>query len=366
LEIEVYNEFEQCEKAWNAIVPAACCLNNAELLVIEKAKLDNITPCYVIIKKANEIIGVCYFQQFKFTKQHVAKGNNFFTKCVVSYLPFKIPILVCGNLFRINFPGYYFVDSKNNGLVFEVIDSLLKQSKKCTAVLIKDCTQLFDGRLTQKNGFQFFDGDVTMELQNQGWQSFDDYQAALQKKYLQRAKKILKQFEPVVVKQFSLQDLDTYKHELMQLYQNILAQQSIKLGIINIDYLRELQQQLQNNFELHGMFINEKLVGFYTYIFYEKTMETHFIGLDYEANKKYNLYFNILFASVKTMIDRKLESLELGRTAREAKANLGAQPQQIYNYMKITSRFTQRLFTIFQKRFNVQENYKSVERNPFK
>jgi hypothetical protein len=366
LEIEIHNNISDCAKQWQKIVPPQHNLNVVELALLESAKLPNITPRYIVVKKNEQVIGVCYFQLFSFTKQHVANARNFFTKCIVSYIPFKIPVLVCGNLLRINFEGFYFTDKKNNELIFDVIDLFLKQTKKCAAVLLKDCASMFDGIVTQKNSYNFFDGDVTMELTNHNWHSFNDYLAALQKKYLQRAKKILKQFEPVTTKQLSVEEMLQHKTKIEKLYNNVLAQQSIRLGTITIDYLVALKNSLQQNFELHALFENETMVGFYTYIFYEKTMETHFIGLDYDANKKYNLYFNILFASLKVMIDKGFVSLELGRTAREAKANLGAKPVQIFNYIKITNRFSQWLYTIFLRRFSLQENYKNVERNPFK
>jgi Peptidogalycan biosysnthesis/recognition len=366
LEIDIYNSITDCEAAWQHVIPPRHNLNLAELRLLENASLPNITPHYVVVKKHGQIIGLCYFQLFSFTKQHVANAKSFFTKCIVGYIPFKIPVLVCGNLLRINFEGFYFTDKKNNELIFDVIDLFLKQTKKCAAVLLKDCASMFDGIVTQKHSYSFFDGDVTMELVNQHWQSFDDYLAALQKKYLQRAKKILKQFEPVTTKALTAAEILQHKTTIEKLYNNVLAQQSIKLGTITIDYLLALKNSLSEKFELHALFVGDKMVGFYTYIFYEKTMETHFIGLDYEANKQYNLYFNILFASAKVMIDKGYLSLELGRTAREAKANLGAKPVQIFNYIKITNRFSQWLFTIFLKRFSLQENYKNVERNPFK
>ena len=108
------------------------------------------------------------------------------------------------------------------------------------------------------------------------------------------------------------------------------------------------------------------MVGFYTFIFYAKEMETHYIGLDYEANKKYNLYFNILFAGVKKMIQREDNKMELGRTAREAKANLGARPKQIFNYIKVSNPFVKVTLNYFLKKFNQAENNPKTNRNPLK
>jgi hypothetical protein len=108
------------------------------------------------------------------------------------------------------------------------------------------------------------------------------------------------------------------------------------------------------------------MTGFYTYIFYGSQMETHYIGLDYHFNNIHKTYFNILFLSVQKMIEGRYEKLELGRTAKEAKANLGAFPKQIFNYLKIKNPLARIVFNYFLKKFNNAENLKKLERIPLK
>jgi hypothetical protein len=108
------------------------------------------------------------------------------------------------------------------------------------------------------------------------------------------------------------------------------------------------------------------MVGFYTFIFYDQEMETHYIGIDYKANKDFKIYFNILFSGVKKMIERKDYSLELGRTAKEAKANLGAVPQQIFNYVKIYNPVAKMAMNFFLNSFNKSTDQPLNNRNPLK
>jgi hypothetical protein len=108
------------------------------------------------------------------------------------------------------------------------------------------------------------------------------------------------------------------------------------------------------------------MVGFYTFILYKKSMETHYIGLDYEANKTNNIYFNILYAGIQKMIEGKYQSLELGRTAKEAKANTGALPKQIFNYIKVKNVLINWVINYLVNRFNTAENKKLHQRNPLK
>jgi hypothetical protein len=146
----------------------------------------------------------------------------------------------------------------------------------------------------------------------------------------------------------------------------VVNKQTIKLGTINTNYFYNLKNTLQDKFEFHGLYLDDKMVGFYTYIFYEKEMETHYIGLDYDINHTHNTYFALLFLGVKKLIERGFTTLELGRTAKEAKANLGAVPKQIYNYIYIKNRFANMALQLILKRFNKEENSKELNRNPFK
>ena len=88
--------------------------------------------------------------------------------------------------------------------------------------------------------------------------------------------------------------------------------------------------------------------------------------MDYEANNKYKIYFNILFAGIQKMIERRFEKLELGRTAREAKANAGALPRQVFNYIKVKNPLADITLRHFLNRFNKAENSSLTKRNPLK
>ena len=72
------------------------------------------------------------------------------------------------------------------------------------------------------------------------------------------------------------------------------------------------------------------------------------------------------FLGAKKMIEKGFTTLELGRTAKEAKANIGAAPKQIYNYISIKNRIANMALQLILKRFNSEENDKEINRNPFK
>jgi len=205
-----------------------------------------------------------------------------------------------------------------------------------------------------------------MEFTNNNWQGFDDYLKALTKKYRKRAVKILDHFSPITIRELDADEIIANQKNIDLLYWNVVNKQTIKLGTINTSYFYNLKTILKDKFEFHALYLDDKMVGFYTYIFYEKQMETNYIGLDYAVNHTHNTYFGLLFLGAKKMIEKGFTTLELGRTAKEAKANIGAAPKQIYNYISIKNRIANMALQLILKRFNSEENDKEINRNPFK
>lgn len=138
------------------------------------------------------------------------------------------------------------------------------------------------------------------------------------------------------------------------------------MGLLKASYFVEMQKYYQHNFKLVGYFDGSQLVGFSSYICYDQHMEIHFIGFDYHYNEVNKVYFNILFDGIKEAIAKQYGRIELGRTAKEAKASAGAVSVDIYNYIKLKHGLPSLSFSFFNGMFNsnVGESWKS--RNPFK
>jgi hypothetical protein len=368
--ITTSHQIANFRQSWDDLLPATHHLRSRHLKAFENAAIENISNNYVQVFLQNELIGLLYLQQFCFEHKHL----NFNSKPTVSsrliqcILPKQIPVLVCGHLFRINFEGYYFKDAAHLPHLFEAIELFCKQTNsRHRGIIVKDCTGEFRQKDCRLFDYRYFNGDVTMEISKKlEWLNFDSYIQSLKKDYRQRAKKILKHFDGIETKELDADEILNQSAAIEKLYWNVVNKQTVKLGTINTAYFYELKKDLQQNFELHGMYMNGVMIGFHTFIFYEQTMETHFIGLDYEVNKTHNLYFNILFISIRKMIDGKFDLLELGRTGREAKANAGAVSRQVFNYIKVNNWLVKLTINFFLKRFNKIANYNLAERSVFK
>ena len=356
---------------WDDFLPEMHHLKLRHLLPFENAQIPDVENHYLQIFIKDKLIGLAYLQLFNFTHTHLNFDNpkSIKSRAIKFILPKSLHLLICGNLFRINFQGFYFKNEQHNAFIFDAIELFVKQNRKLKpcGIIIKDCKEVFLEEKYTASKYRFFNGDVTMEItRRQHWNSFDDYLKDLTKKYLKRAKKIMQAFEAVVTKELSAAEILENAGEIEQLYWNVVNKQKVRLGSVNAAYLHELKTDLKQNFELHALYFNNEMIGFYTYIFYNTEMETHYIGLNYTYNNTHKTYFNILFLSVQKMIEGKYEKLELGRTAKEAKANLGAFPKQIFNYIKIKNPVAKIALGYFLKRFNQSENQKLLERLPLK
>ena len=359
------------EGLWDNFLPETHHLKSRHLQALEEAGIADIENHYLQIFLKGKLIGLAYLQLFKFKHTHLnfSATQTIQSSLIKFFLSKKLQLLICGNLFRINFQGFYFKNEQHNGFIFDAIRLFIDQNKKAKpcGIIIKDCKEVFLEEKYTTSKYHFFNGDVTMEISKRNqWNSFDDYLKDLTKKYAKRAKKIIEAFNDVVIKELNAEEILANATDINRLYYNVIDKQKVRLGIINAGYLYQLKLDLEEKFELHAIYVNDVMIGFFTYIFYDTEMETHYIGLDYEYNNTHKTYFNILFLSVKKMIEGKYEKLELGRTAKEAKANLGALPKQIFNYVKVKNPVAKITLNYFLKRFNRSENQKQSERSPLK
>jgi hypothetical protein len=162
-------------------------------------------------------------QQFQFQHKHLNFNNKqqVLSRIIKMLLPNKIPLLVCGHLFRINFQGFYFKNESHKSLVFDAVKIFTKETGFCKpkGIIVKDCEDVFIEQNCTLFGYHFFNGDVTMELlRRPHWFSLDDYLKDLHKKYLQRAKKIIKAIEIVEKRELHADEMEALEGLLLPGY----------------------------------------------------------------------------------------------------------------------------------------------------
>ena len=279
----------------------------------------------------------------------------------------KTNLLICGSLFRIDFKGFDGVSGDEVAMITKTIAEESLLGKRISGILMKDLE--IDLGLKTQNLFKFkpMHSDVTMVMPiRNSWNNMDDYLNDLKRKYKKRVNKILSDGKPLEIRELELAEIKQYESEISNLYNQIVRKQIVRLGVLNGLYFMEMKRQLKDKYKIYGFFHDGQLVAFSTHIHYGNSMEIYYIGFSYPQNNTFQLYFNILYHGLSIAIEKKYKSIELGRTAKEAKASMGAEPEASINYVCINNPFLNGLFNKIRKNFSRKMGETWANRQPLK
>ncbi len=357
---------------WNQILPENHHLRAEQLLPLEQSELRDIAFLYLVCYEQDEIVAIAYFQHVHFKERHYKfplSGSKLIQPFEKLLMRKGYRILVCGNLFRVDFPGIYMRPGRLTATVlFNALDQFCKEVKpKPVVFLLKDWKEVSISVHMKSSGYQPWPGDLTMKLDiRPEWLSFHDYTLALKHKYAQRLRKIQSRGKSIIRKELSLEDVIRYGDQIESLYCNVVKQQVIRLVIATKQYFIQMKQARGTSFKVIGYFEEDQLIGFSSHNVYDQLWELHYIGMDYIKNEQYSLYFNIMFDGIKLAIDEKKKAVELGRTAREAKAMIGAQPIYFNSYFRLSGWLVNILVNRFAGAFHENAGHTWQVRQPFK
>lgn len=366
--LKTYSQIADIETIWNNFLPEESHLNSRNLAFYENSKIDEIEFEYVLIhNKKNELIGLAYLQILNFNAKHfnhqllnqikIEKIRNF-------VLQRSVPLIICGNLFKLDFQGFYIKNKSHNSLILKALKTIAKK-KSASGILIKDSEIEFSSEELKEERFKHYLQDISMKLEIT-WNSFEEYLASLSRKYLQRAKKIIDAKTNIEVKTLDNEEVKHYLPKIENLYLEVVNKQDLKMGLLTGAYFLEMLNAMGNKFKINGYFIENELVAFASYFFYNEQLEIHYVGFDYEKNTIHKIYFNILFDAINEAIVHKTKVLHFGRTALDAKASVGATPKIIQNYVWIKMGIATMVYNFFFKKFQQNQGAEWENRKPFK
>ena len=110
-----------------------------------------------------------------------------------------------------------------------------------------------------------------------------------------------------------------FDEEMYGQYLNVLKRSKGKLETLTMEFFLNLP----SCFELTTFYNGTKLIGWYITTNHNEKLYFFLGGIDYQMNKQYRTYFNILLAVLKDGIERKAPVIDLGQTAEIPKVRLG-------------------------------------------
>jgi len=371
---KIYTDLNEVKQDWDGFLPHNHHLNSRNLLVLQESKLADISFAYLVVERKDQTIGVIYLQLVDFNSNHYSADmlkNSSFSLLKDFILKQKAAIIICGNLFRLDFPGFYFQNPDDQKNIFQVLKEFENQYKSkisYSCILLKDVPSYFPSEVAKKQRFKQYDKDLLMELRfDPKWRTFEDYVEELSKKYKQRANKITNAGKVLLRKSIISSDFEKYGNQIEDLYLNVVERQLFKVGKLNKMYFQEMLERPAKDFEIIGYFLGDKLLAFSSIFRHSPDIsEIYYIGFDFKLNDTYSLYFNIIFDGIKDAIEKKISILKLGRTGYDAKLSAGAVPVATQHFYKNKRGLNALFLNFLVKAFSEKEESKMKERNPFK
>lgn len=380
---QIYSSYTELPEAWIHVTTHDVFLQLNYFKALEKVSPENIQFYYIGVFNESVLVGVAIIQRVQlylkdmFRKTSVSCLKTFFQSVVSKVL--KGNVLVVGNLMHTGQHGMFYDESKVSQadyleMVFKALNALKiqikeTQNKKIRVIMLKDFfeedgihnpKELFE---TQKLHRVSVQPNMVMAIRKD-WLSIDDYLGSLNKKYRTRYKRAKKKLGAIRSEELSIDTIKNVSDRLYNLYLNVSNNAKFNTFILPKHHFYNLKLELQDNFKVFGYYLDENLVGFYTLILNNETLETYFLGYDTAHQHPNQLYLNMLYDMTKFGIDNTFAEIVFARTAMEIKSSVGAKPKGMGIYLKHTNGFINAILKQVFKLMNPSKNWE--ERHPFK
>ncbi|HUH73397.1 MAG TPA: hypothetical protein VLZ75_03220 [Chitinophagales bacterium] len=351
IEIERFDDLSNIySNTWNEIAGQNFYAHTDYLSIIENNQIGKMEFLYFLVKVNNEYVAATYFQYINFElinavnnlKEKNDKKYSLLQSLVSIAKSKQFPLLQSGNIFFTEDDGMYFKKDIAEDLKVKILESICSNIRtdhpkgKSTSIVFSGFHQKSEICMGNVDGLHELETEPNLILHLQSsWQSINDYAQSMSSKYRQRLNKVYKQTAELEIITFSESDILQNEALLIELYKNVANHASFNMAYLNKGYFVAMKQLFLDDFVVKGYYLQGQLVGFTSAFYKNENQYVHFIGMDYEVNENIPLYHRILFEFVKDSIQLRHKIVYLGRTATEIKTTIGAEPIEMYNYIKL-------------------------------
>jgi predicted N-acyltransferase len=269
-----------------------------------------------------------------------------------------LKLLICGNTFVSGEHGIFIKEKQNKKAIIKelaesinhFVNSNKKLKRQIDAFLLKDYAKesLSITNELKKFNYHTFSVEPNMKLQLQeNWQTFDDYLAAMKTKFRVKARKAFKQSAAIRIEEVTLKNIEEKLPKMTALYEKVASNAGFNLVDFNLETYIDLKERMGDNYILKTYWLDNKIVGFISGIINNNSLDAHFVGIDYQLNRAHAIYQRILYNYVEIAIDKKLKTINFGRTASEIKSSVGAVPQDLTMYLRHKKTIKNKILKLF-------------------
>lgn len=322
------------------------------LKALEAHNSHTIQFCYVVVFHENKAVSLAIIQviSFDFSETELTNNTSKFTQRLAHRLNCFIKrdyvkIVICGNVFLSGEHGVYIKPGEEKKVIFNQIISGIhkviktdRYLKKLTdIILLKDFESASLPITSELKNYNYVpvsvDPNMILTLKPE-WERFEDYTDAFKSKFRVKAKKAYKTSSALIAKDFTPEAIKINKEQLTALYLNVVNKAGFNPEVLNLSTYAVFKELFKSQFVFRAYYLEKELVGFMSGMINNDTLDAHYVGINYEFNKKYAIYSRMLYDYVQIGIDNKLKRIDFGRTASEIKSTLGAVPENLVCYVR--------------------------------
>ena len=355
-------------KIWGGLQCAKNIYFNPDFLKsIEKNHSEIVFSYIVLIDKNSNPIAFAAIQIVNFHIDDIKNDLELLIRKLknigrkLQIIPNKKPlkILISGNTFVSGEHGIFIKKNQNKKIIIkELAKAILhfvnaNKKLKIDAFLLKDFRNksLFISNELRDYNYHPFSVEQNMILKlDKSWHVFDDYLGSMKTKFRVKARKAFLRSTNIKIENVTPENIDVQLPKMTALYKKVVDNADFNLGNFNLNSFKDLKKNLGSNYILKTYWLDDNIVGFISGVINQKSLDAHFVGINYELNKEHAIYQRMLYDYIEIGIEKKLNRINFGRTASEIKSSVGAVPQDLTMYIRHKKSITNKILKLFLQR----------------
>ena len=343
--LSTINEID--EETWDSIVGKDHLICSYKYLkAVEESRINVCFYRYPLVYEDDKLVAhTCiykmYFEPDIFARGKLKRFINLVRRIWPNFL--KLALLECGTPVALGNTISYAPQADRKKVLKIIVDKMEETAKEnmIGIILLRDFSnQELDFYDTLKSyKFRRIKNLPNTMIENK-WSGFKEYLDSMRGHYRYKIKKRIKKFEEGELTVEITASFSDIASELLRLWQNVFEHaREYTREQLSEDFFRSMDSYMGTNTKVVLLKKNDKILGFALVLMGAETMKFTFMGLDYEYNEKYCVYFNTFYNVVKLGIESGMKRFDMGITTYIPKMDIGARIFPLYMYMKHRNRF---------------------------
>lgn len=199
------------------------------------------------------------------------------------------------------------------------------------------------GRSMWHKGWVDLEFDPVMRVHLEDKDSWEGYLAGMRTKARTKVKRIQTLSKDLEFRALTKEEM-TEKQELLHaLYMKVYGRAGFRLGCLQQEDFALLKEEMGEGFQLWVATLDGDIIGFHCGMCDGREVEAYFVGFEGSHNKSHALYQRMLLEFIQWGLREGCRGVNLGRTALDIKASLGAEPQRLVLHERMRNPLVHRL-----------------------